>query len=232
MTEIRGTVLMDLDGTISDPAIGIFASFRHAVESVGHPWPNDRPLDWIIGPPLRESFGTVLGGDAELGAQALEHYRRHYAAGAMFENALYPGITEAIAALDGSGFRLFVATSKLTGFAERIIGHFGLAGRFAGVYGSSLDGRIDQKGDIIALCLANEAVDPARCIMVGDRKHDVLGAVANRLPCVGVSWGYGGADELAAAGAALICDRPAALPDAVRTLMARGATAGGSPAPA
>lgn len=218
---LHGTVLMDLDGTISDPSLGLYAAFRYALSSVGHPWPDDRPLNWIIGPPLRESFGAVLGGDEALSAQALRYYREHYAAGAMFENVLYPGVPEAIAAIGEAGFRLFVATSKLTQFAERIVENFGLADHFAGVYGSSLDGRIDRKDEIIAICLATEKIDAATCVMVGDRKHDVLGASANSLPCIGVSWGYGSADELRAARAALICEEPAALPGAVEQVIGR-----------
>ena len=92
---------MDLDGTISDPAGGIFSAFRYAVASVGHPWPDDRPLDWIIGPPLRETFGEWLG-DAALARDALQHYRENYAAGALYDNALYPGMKEAIAAIGDS----------------------------------------------------------------------------------------------------------------------------------
>jgi phosphoglycolate phosphatase len=218
---VRGTVLMDLDGTISDPSSGLFASFRHALASVGRPWSDDRPLDRIIGPPLRESFGAVLG-DAALAERALEHYREHYAAGALFDNELYPGIAEAIATIGAAGYRLYVATSKLTEFAARIVANFGLADRFAGVYGSSLDGRLDQKAKIIALCLAADAVDAGRCIIVGDRKHDVVGAAANGLPCIGVTWGYGGADELRAAHAVLICDRPAALPGMIEQAIGRG----------
>jgi phosphoglycolate phosphatase len=211
---MRGTVLMDLDGTISDPSGGIFSAFRHALSKVGRPWPDDRSLDWIIGPPLRETFGEVLG-DPALALQALMHYRESYAAGALYDNTLYPGMQEAIAAIAAAGFRLYVATSKLTGFAESILKNFGLADCFAGIYGSSLDGKIDQKADIIALCLENEGVDASRCIMVGDRKHDVLGAAANGLGCIGVAWGYGGREELRAAKARLICDSPAALPAAI-----------------
>lgn len=214
----RGSVLLDLDGTISDPRGGLFSSFRHALASVGQPWPDDRPLDWIIGPPLRETFNAVLHDDA-LAMQALLRYREHYAAGAMYDNALYPGMADAIAAIGAAGFRLFVATSKLKVFAELILQNFGLADRFVAVYGSDLDARIDQKGDIIALCLTTEGVDRATCVMVGDRKHDVLGAAANGLPCVGVTWGYGAVDELQAARATLICETPAALPSAVEQVL-------------
>jgi phosphoglycolate phosphatase len=211
---IRGTVLMDLDGTISDPRDGLFFAFRHALASLGRTWPDDQPLDWIIGPPLRESFHTVLH-DAGLATQALEHYRECYAAGAMYDNRLYPGMADAIAAIGQAGFRLYVATSKLQGFAELIIRHFGLADRFAGIYGSDLAAKREQKGDIIAHCLDQEGIDRGACVMVGDRRHDVLGASANGLACVGVTWGYGAVEELRAANAKLICDQPAALPAAV-----------------
>jgi phosphoglycolate phosphatase len=217
----RGTVLMDLDGTVSDPAGGVYASFRYALERVGRPWPDDQPLAWIIGPPLSESFRQLLG-DRETSAQALQHYRTHYAAGALYDNRLYPGMAEAIASLSNDGFRLFVATSKLVTFAEKIVQRFGLASRFERVYGSSLDGRIDKKGDIIAMCLAAEDIDPETCLMVGDREHDVNGARANGLDCIGVTWGYGGADELTAAQALTLCERPSDLAALVsRTIAAR-----------
>lgn len=214
----RGTVLLDLDGTISDPAGGVYASFRFAMEQVGKPWPEGEPLTWIIGPPLRESFMLLLD-DPEKTAQALQHYRTHYAAGSLYDNRLYPGMAEAIGALADDGFRLFVATSKLVSFAEKIVARFGLAPRFERVYGSSLDGRIDQKGDIIALCLGTEDIDPETCIMVGDREHDVNGARANGLDCIGVTWGFGGAEELTAAQALALCERPADLPGLIRKVI-------------
>ena len=211
---IRGTVLLDLDGTISDSAGGIFSAYRYAVASVGRPWPDDRELNWIIGPPLRETLGEWLG-DAALTAQALQHYRKRYAEGAIYDNVLYPGIREAIVAITVAGFRLFVATSKLTGFAELIVMKFGLREHFDGIYGSSLDGKVDRKADVIAVCLNQEGIDIEQCIMVGDRKDDVIGAAANRLGCIGVTWGYGGANELRMAQARIICESPIALPAAV-----------------
>jgi phosphoglycolate phosphatase len=221
-TSPRGTVLMDLDGTVSDPAEGVYASFRYALEQVGEPWLDDQPLAWIIGPPLSESFSLLLG-DHDKARQALQHYRTHYAAGALYDNRLYPGMADAIATLAENGFRLFVATSKLVTFAEKIVQRFGLASRFERVYGSSLDGRIDKKGDIIAMCLAAEDIDPETCLMVGDREHDVNGARANGLDCIGVTWGYGSADELTAARALTLCERPADLAALVsRTIEAYG----------
>lgn len=215
----RRIVLMDLDGTISDPADGVFAAFRHAVAAMGRPWPDDRPLDWVIGPPLRESFARVLG-DETAATAALEHYRVHYAAGSMFDNQLYPGIVDAIGGLCDDGVRLYVATSKLNTFAAAIMARFGLAGRFAGIYGSTPDCRVETKADVIASCLAAEGLDPADCLMVGDREHDVLGARDHGIGCIGVTWGYGSADELAGSGAVALCDRPAMLPALVADVFA------------
>ncbi|WP_157223547.1 HAD hydrolase-like protein [Rhodovulum sp. PH10] len=210
----RGAVLLDLDGTISDPAGGVTASFRHALARLGKPLPDGEPLTWIIGPPLRESFARVLGDDA-MAAEALTLYREHHAAGALYDNRVYPGMAEAIGTLAGDGFRLFVATSKLVSFAEKIVARHGLSEVFAGVYGSSLDRKVEEKADVIALCLETEKLDPARCVMVGDRKHDVIGAAVNGLSCIGVTWGFGGIDELEEAGVTVLCDAPAALPGLV-----------------
>jgi phosphoglycolate phosphatase len=210
-TPAYGAVLMDLDGTISDPAVGIFAAFRYGLANVGHTLPDDEPLAWMIGPPLLESFASVLGDDARA-TQALEHYRQHYGAGAMYQNTLYPGMREAIAALGAGGLRLFVATSKLDHFAGLIVRNFGLGDAFSGVYGSDLAGTRGQKADVIAHCLASEGLDPRDCVMIGDRKHDVHGAAAHGIPCIGVAWGYGDVAELTGAGARLICATPADLP--------------------
>lgn len=209
---------MDLDGTISDPRVGLLSAFRYALASVGRPLPPQEPLDWVIGPPLSESFDIVLG-NAALSRQALGHYREYYTAGAMYENTLYPGIRDAIAAIDAAGFRLYVATLKLDHCAEMILRNFGLADAFVGIYGSDLDGKLGQKADVIAHCLASEGLDHRGCVMVGDSKHDVLGAAAHGIPCIGVAWGYGGIAELTSVGARAICATPADLPRLITTAL-------------
>ena len=217
----RGTVLLDLDGTISDPRAGMFSAFRHALASVGRPWPDDKPLDWMIGPPLLQTFGEVLGGQAAAW-QALQHYREYYSAGALYDNTLYPGMSDAIDAIDRRRLppvRRDLETRELrpahpAEFRSRRSLRRRLRLR-------SSTARSTRKRDIIARCLKAEGVDTAACVMVGDRKHDVLGAAANGLPCIGVTWGYGGTDELQTAGAASICAEPVALPAAVARALAR-----------
>jgi phosphoglycolate phosphatase len=210
----RMNVLFDLDGTLTDPKEGIIACFRYALETLGRDSPGDRELERFIGPPLRESLSTLVGvNDETIVERAITLYRGRFAAQGMFENSLYPGISEALEQLQDDGQLLFVATSKPTVFAERIVEHFGMARFFRAVYGSELNGVNADKRDLLAHVVRAESLASVDTAMVGDRAHDVLGALANGLFSVGVLWGYGSREELVAAGAGALCDVPSALGD-------------------
>jgi phosphoglycolate phosphatase len=188
-----------------------------ALAGLGLAVPERSTLGWVIGPPLRQSFPELGVAPSDID-RALALYRDHYRAGAMYDAVVYEGIPEALATLRQHGHRLIVATSKPHVFARPILERCGLAPHFAAIHGAELDGTRDDKADLIAHILVSEAVDPARAIMIGDRKFDCLGAVRNGLPCVGVLWGYGDARELQSAGAAALATTPVELPGLVRTL--------------
>ncbi len=209
----RTALLVDLDGTLTDPAAGIVGAFRHALAEMGRPASPDENLDWIIGPPLRGSFATKLGGP-EGSERALALYRGRYGETGLFEAAVYPGVPEALAALKAEGVTLLICTSKPLVYASRILDHFGLARFFTGAYGSTLDGRLEDKAELIAQILAERRIAPEAAAMLGDRKHDVVGASHNGVPALGALWGYGGEAELTAAGAAVLCRSPAEVPAA------------------
>ena len=207
-------VLVDLDGTLVDPKPGLIGSFQHALRQLGAPVPPADELTWVIGPPLRTSFPKVLG-DAMRTEEALAHYREHYRNGAMFDAIVYDGIVDALDRLSAAGCRLIVATSKPHAFARPILERLGLARHFAAAHGPELDGTNDHKADLLAHIIAREGIDPARAVMIGDREFDVIAAARNGIPAVGVTWGYGSAEELRSAGAVALCDRPADLPTTV-----------------
>ena len=213
----RQTLLVDLDGTLTDPAQGIVGSFRHALEAMGAIAPPAEGLSWIIGPPLRRTFADLLGGPEKAEA-ALAIYRARYGTVGLFEAFVYEGAPEALGALKGGGARLVLCTSKPRVYATRILDRFGLAGHFDAVYGAELDGRFDDKGDLIAHILASERLAPEGCVMWGDRKHDVIGAGRHGIPTIGALWGYGGEAELRAAGAAVLCAHPEEVPAAFARL--------------
>lgn len=211
------TVLLDLDGTLTDPRDGIVRSIRHALERLGAPCPPDASLVRYIGPPLHASFGELLGTDDRARMdEAVALYRERYRPVGLFENAVYDGIPEALGALRAAGHRLVVCTAKPTEFAERILAHFGLRDAFEAVHGAELDGTRTDKAELMAWLLPRAGIDPADAVMVGDREHDVVAARANGVRAVGVLWGYGSAAELAAAGAHALVARPEEIADAVR----------------
>jgi phosphoglycolate phosphatase len=216
-------VLFDLDGTLTDPFLGITRSIDHAMARLGRPAPAAEELRWCIGPPLKTSFAVLLESeDPTLLDAAVGHYRERYAAVGKFENRLIDGIPAALSELRARGASLWVATSKLETYAAEIVAHFGLMPHFGGVHGSQADGRNSSKAELIGHILASEGLDPTRCVMVGDRSHDVAGAAAHGIPTVGVGWGYAAPGELEAAGAAAIATSPGEVPGLIAAALRGG----------
>ncbi|MDX6695119.1 MAG: phosphoglycolate phosphatase [Blastocatellia bacterium] len=202
-------VLFDLDGTLTDPREGITRCLQYALEKLSAEVPSQSALEAYIGPPLRSTFKALLAApDAARVEAAVGFYRERFTLAGLFENELYAGVPLMLEDLRGAGFRLFVATSKAAVFAEKIIAHFRLSQFFDGVYGATLDGRYDDKADLLRHLLAAEALKASETVMVGDREHDIIAARHNRIHALGVTYGYGSRAELTAAGAAWLCDSP------------------------
>jgi phosphoglycolate phosphatase len=209
----RHVLLVDLDGTLTDPVKGIVGSFRIALATMGCAAPPEADLTWIIGPPLRQSFTKMLGGKDQA-EEAIAIYRTRYGSAGLFEAKVYRGAPEALARLKRTGTRLFLCTSKPAVYARGILSHFDLAQYFDAAYGSELDGRLEDKGDLIAHILAEQRLDADDCVMLGDRRHDVEGAGRHGIPTIGALWGFGGERELREAGAAALCEAPVEVPEA------------------
>lgn len=217
---VPGSVLFDLDGTLTDPREGIVASLRHALAVLGVECPPDARLERFIGPPLPQVFAELLGsGRGTEIARAVELYRERYVPVGLYENRVYPGIPELLAGLRAEGRRLFVCTSKPTVLARRIVDHFGLAGHLDDVFGCELDGTRGDKADLMGWLLPRAGIAADRAVMVGDRKHDARAARAHGVTALGVTWGYGSPEELREAGALVLVDRPEEVPATVARLM-------------
>ncbi|WP_065751526.1 HAD family hydrolase [Bradyrhizobium paxllaeri] len=204
-------IYFDLDGTLTDPKLGITRSIQYALQRLDHPTiPTADELTWCIGPPLRSSFVRLLGGD-HAADRAVVLYRERFSDIGLYENGVYDGIDEVLTALRASGHRLFVATSKAHVFAERIIDHFGLRKHFERVFGAEYDGTRADKSHLLEYALKEVGVDPSKTLMIGDRSHDMVGAKNNGMKGIGVLYGYGSRDELLGAGAHHVCATPGAI---------------------
>lgn len=199
------TILFDLDGTLTDPGLGITNAVMHALQKMGRPVPPREDLYRYIGPPLLGSFERFAGMNATEARQALGFYREYFVPTGMFENEVYPGIPQLLERLRKAGKTVVLATSKPEPFARRILEHFDLLRWFDHVAGSTLDETRTEKAEVIAYALQlADVTDRASAVMVGDRSYDVDGAREQGLACIGVLFGYGSRPELEQAGAVAV----------------------------
>ncbi|HEY9258583.1 HAD family hydrolase [Chitinophaga sp.] len=192
-------VLFDLDGTLTDPKTGITKSVQYALAKAGIIENDLSRLIPFIGPPLQQSFMEYYSFTEAQAWEAVAAYREYFKVTGIYENERYEGIPELLTTLLAQGRRLFVATSKPQIFADVVIRHFNLLPYFTAVYGSELDGTRADKGELIKYLLTKENLAAEHTIMVGDRKHDIIGAKKNDIACIGVGYGYGSTEELNAA---------------------------------
>ena len=206
-------VLLDLDGTLSDSRPGIAACFRYTVEQLGHDPEAVGDLTWAVVPPIRVSIQRLIAqyGDDRVD-QAVDIYRARYSTVGLYECSVYPGIVGMLDGLREAGHTMCIATSKRRDFAERVMDHLQLRGYVRGVYGAEPGGGLDDKQDLLAHILTAEGFAAADCVMLGDRLHDIHAAQANAIRSIGALWGYGGRDELTAAGAGALAERPDDVP--------------------
>lgn len=205
-------ILFDLDGTLTEPKVGITKSVAYALEYYGIHVEDLDSLCPFIGPPLKESFMKYYGFDDEKAEEAVEKYREYFRPHGVYENEIYEGVREMIQTLYGQGKTLVLASSKPTVFVEIILDYFELRKYFDCVVGSELDGTRVNKDEVVAFALQEADIqDKSQAVMVGDRKHDMMGAKANGLDAIGVVYGHGSREELKESGADVIVDTVAEL---------------------
>ena len=156
-------ILIDLDGTLTDPKVGITTSARYGLNKIGHPIADDVNIDWIIGPPLQASLAKILNVavDDVLAEQALMGYRERFAVTGLYENHVFDDVAETLKTLQQQGYRLFLATAKPEVYARQILEHFELLQYFVHPYGSELNGERTNKAELIAYIIEKEQLDPA-----------------------------------------------------------------------
>ena len=198
---MKNTVFFDLDGTLTDPGEGITNSAAYALRRFGLDVATREELYSFIGPPLDFSFHELWGLSQEDAVLAVKYYRDYYAVHGIFENTLFDGIEDLLAALRKRGKKIVLATSKPEYYARLILEHFGIDKYFDAICGGSMDEKRNKKDEVIAYALKESKTDASDAVMVGDRRYDIEGAKANKMISIGVLFGYGDRAELEGAGA-------------------------------
>lgn len=198
-------ILFDLDGTLTDSSRGIINSIVYALNKYNIAVEDTASLRKFLGPPLHDSFKEFYGFDDEKSMEAVSFYREYFSTKGLLENEVYNGIQSMLKQLSDKGKRLILATSKPQKFTDRIMEHFDLAKYFEFIAGSNMDGTRSKKAEVIEYALQQcRVADKSTTVMVGDRKHDIIGAQSVGIDSVGVEYGYGDYEELNNAGATYI----------------------------
>lgn len=200
-------ILLDLDGTVTDPANGITNSVMYALKKYGIEVSDRSELYKFIGPPLWESFEKYYGFSKEEAKKAVECYREYYKDKGIYENLVNEGFEGLLKLLKANGKTLIVATSKPEVFAKQILEHFDIAKYFTFIAGGNLDGTRVKKEEVIFYALEScNILEKSKVIMIGDREHDIISAKKNSIHSMGVLFGYGDREELENAGADYIVE--------------------------
>ncbi|MBQ3550299.1 MAG: HAD family hydrolase [Clostridia bacterium] len=200
-------LLFDLDGTLTDPSIGITNSVAYALSKFGINVEDKRTLYKFIGPPLVDAFSEYYGFSKEDSEKATAFYRETFSVKGLFENRVYDGVVEMLEALKNKGKRLIIATSKPEPFTMKILKHFDLLKYFDFVAAATFDASRNSKDKVIAYALQSlDIKDKSEVVMIGDRHHDIDGAKENGIDSIGVLWGFGSREELETSGATHIAE--------------------------
>lgn len=203
-------ILFDLDGTLIDTGEGIMKCAAYSLESIGIKVEDHRSLRFFVGPPLVYTYTTRYGVSMEKARELVARYRERYNPVGVYECEPYPGVRECLKQLKDKGYRLFVASSKPEHMCRLLLDHFDLSGFFDDVAGSTPDGKIDTKSQVLTeLFRRNISNDPGftgRTVLIGDTSFDIAGANDVGISSIGVSFGYGSAEEMNDMGAVYIAD--------------------------
>jgi phosphoglycolate phosphatase len=189
-------VLFDLDGTLTDPCLGISNSVKYALNKFDITEEDDEKLKLFIGPPLDQSFMEYYGFSDDDAQLAISYYREYYSVKGIFENKLYDGIEDVLKTLNAKNINCIVATSKLEKYAVQVLQIFKIDGYFQDLVGSNLERTLLEKTDIITHAIAKNKLKKEETVMVGDRKYDIIGARDNKIDSIWVLYGYGTKEEM------------------------------------
>lgn len=192
-------ILFDLDGTLTNPRLGIGNSLKYALRQMQIDGYNNEILERFVGPPLQDGFKNLFGLNERNTNLAVEHFRTYFGEKGLYENEPYSGITELLEELHLSGKHIYVVTSKLEKYAKMIIRHFEFDRYIDDLQGAEASGKHSGKGQLISeLMERNRIRTSSSVVMIGDTHYDLIGAKENEISSIAVGYGFGTLETLSA----------------------------------
>lgn len=190
-------ILFDLDGTLTNPRLGIGNSLRYALGQMQLDGYSDQILERFIGPPLQQGFKTIFGLNEQHTTLAVEHFRTYFGDRGWCENEPYDGISELLEELHLSGKRVYVVTSKLEKYALMIVRHFGFDRYIDDLQGADYAGSHSSKGQLICQLMERNRIAPTpSVVMIGDTHYDMTGAKEMGISSIAIGYGFGTRETL------------------------------------
>lgn len=200
------TILFDLDGTLVNSEEGITKCAQYALAAFGIEEPELKKLRFFIGPPLVDTFQERYGMSKENAIEATAKYRERYQPIGIYECKLYGGVEDILRNLKDRGYQIGLASSKPELLCREILKHFKIEPYFDEVVGATMDGKINSKIEVLEEAFRRmKLTNRKEVVLIGDTRFDVLGAKEAGIDCIGVSFGFGTAEELKTYGAVCVC---------------------------
>lgn len=215
-------IVFDCDGTLVDSQHNICRAMAGAFAENGLAPPADAAIRRIVGLSLPEGISQLAPKLPEPAIQAVTaSYRSAFRAlreAPDFDEPLFPGVREVLEKLERGGCLLGIATGKGRRGLGLTLDHHGIAGHFTTLQTAD-DGPGKPNPRMLEQAMAETGAGPGQTALVGDTSHDMAMAHNAGTAAVGVSWGYHGAAELRAAGAAAVLDDFGQLPGLLDDLL-------------
>ena len=193
MTSIPFDIVgFDLDGTLLDTSGDLAAAVNYAIATDGRPpFPVDaiRPFVGKGAKVMLERALTASGGyDEALLARMLPTLLDYYQQNLAIHSVPYPGLMNAMEALDKAGVKLAICTNKAERFTIPLLHQIGLSERFVSIIGGDTLGVAKPDPAPIHEMIARAG--GGRTIFLGDTINDIAGARNAGVPSIAVSFGF------------------------------------------
>ena len=204
------SVIFDLDGTLLNTLDDLHDAVVHSLAAYGLPAHTLDEVRRFVGNGIRLLIERSVpeGCPDDITNSVFEEFKNYYGSHCNDKTKPYDGIIELLRQLKSCNIPCAIVSNKAD-FAVKTLARDYFDGLCAAAIGER-DG-IRKKPAPDSVFEAMALLDAKKPVYVGDSEVDIATAKAAGIPCISVSWGFRGKNELISAGAEVICESTAEL---------------------